>query len=85
MKKQKRPQTTKEIDARILDLKEDIENENVKITALRNELKQKEDDIEQNIRERETAIQEYKLLLKHYQEERILVSNPSSRNGEDKK
>lgn len=84
MKKAKIPQTVKEIDARILDLKEEIETENKAIAVIKSDLAQKQTESEQDIKEHEIIIQECNLLLKHYQEERILVSNPSSRNGRQK-
>ena len=84
MKKPKIPQTIKELDTRISELKDAISLENKKMIAIKSELKEKEDEAAKNIKEHEILIEEYNLLLKHYQEERVLISNPSSRNGRNK-
>ena len=81
MKKPKSPQTIKEIEHRISELKEGIEEEDRQITKVKDELKGEEVKAENSIREHEMLIHEYKLLLKHYLEEKSKIANPSSRDG----
>lgn len=84
MKKPRISQTLREIDTRVAEIKEGIDEENKKIIVLKEELQKKEDESEKAIRGHEILIEEYILLLKHYQEERVLIANPSSRNGRNK-
>lgn len=84
MKKPRISQTLREIDTRVAEIKEGIDEENKKIIVLKEELQKKEDESEKAIRGHEILIEEYILLFKHYQEERVLIANPSSRNGRNK-
>lgn len=84
MKKPKMPRTLKEINERIAELREGIEEEKAKILEEERELKLKKEDIEAKIRIRVLTIEEYTFLLKYYQKEREYISNPSSRRNGNK-
>lgn len=84
MKKPKIPQTVKEIDNRITEIKGSIEDENKTIATMKSEFSKRQTEFGEDVRNHEILIEEYTLLLKHYQEERVLVSNPSSRDGRHK-
>jgi hypothetical protein len=81
MKKPKISKTLKEVDLRIAELREAIEEEKSKIVEEQRDFIIKKEEIAEKIRIREMTIEEYALLLKHYQQEREDISNPSSRNG----
>jgi len=84
MKKPKMPKTLKEVNERITELREAIEEEKSKILDEERELKVKKEEIEARIKVREMTIEEYNLLLRYYLEEKENISNPSSRNGRKK-
>lgn len=81
MKIPKRPQTIKEIDTRVEEIAELIREETKKINDIKGELEVKTNESERAIMGHEILIEEYKLILKHYREERVLLANPSSRDG----
>lgn len=80
MKKPKISKTLKEVDLRIAELREAIEEEKSKIVEEQRDFIIKKEEIAEKIKLREMTIEEYALLLRYYQQERENISNPSSRN-----